>query len=158
LTVNRKAEELMGFKQEEYVEKPFLNAIPLKSLPKSIRDFVNAIKEKEIKLELGIKTATDKMVLIEVTSRPLIIRGKIVGSLGIIRDITERVQMENRLKEANRKLQMLFDTAMEGIAVVDAEENLTFVNGTFADMLGYGEDEVVGMNLQRFVDGQGFKD
>jgi PAS domain S-box-containing protein len=158
LTVNRKAEELIGFKREVYVEKSFRKPIPLKSLPKSIRDFVGVIRGKEARLELEIKRAANKTVLVEVTSRPLIIKGKNVGVLGIARDITERVQMENRLKEANRKLKMLFDTAMEGIAVVDEQENLTFVNRTFADMLGYEEDKLVGMNLQRFVDRQGFKE
>jgi PAS domain S-box-containing protein len=158
VTVNRKAEELTGFKREEYVGKSFRKIIPLKSLPKAIRGFLDVVRGKEVRLELEIKRASNKTVLVEVTSRPLIIKGKIVGTLGIAREITERVAMENKLKEANRKLEMLFDTAMEGIAVVDAEENLTFVNRAFADMLGCKEDELICMNLKRLVDGQGFKE
>jgi len=116
------------------------------------------IRGKEVRLELEIKRAANKTVLVEVTSRPLIVKGKIVGTLGIVRDITERVQIENKLKETNRKLQMLFDTAMEGIIVVDAEENLIFVNNAFADMLGYEENELIGTNLQRLVNERDFKE
>jgi len=158
VTVNRKAEELTGFKREDFVGKSFRKIIPLKSLPKAIRGFLDVVRGKEVKIELELKTATKKTVLAEVTSTPLTIKEKIVGTLGIVRDITERVAMENKLKEANRRLEMLFDTAMEGITVVNAEENLTFVNKAFADMLGYKEDELVGTNLRKFVDGQGFQE
>ena len=158
VTVNRKTEELTGFRREDFVGKSFRKIIPLESLPKAIRGFLDVIRGKEIRLELELKTATKKTVLAEVTSTPLTIKGKIVGTLGIVRDISERVAMENKLKEANRRLRTLVDTAMEGITVVDAKENLTFVNKAFADMLGYKEDELIGTNLQKFVDGQGFKE
>lgn len=158
VTVNRKAEELTGFKREDFIGKSFRKIIPLKSLPKAIEGFASVVRGKEIKLELELKTAKNRTVLVEVTSRPLVIRGKTVGTLGIVRDISERVLMENKLKSANRKLKMLFDTAMEGITVVDEKENLTFVNRAFADMLGYEEDELIGTSLQRFVDKEGFKE
>ena len=158
VTVNRKAEELTGFRREDFVGKSFRRIIPNKSLPKAIRGFLDVIRGKEVRLELEIKRAANKTVLVEVTSRPIIVKGKIVGTLGIVRDVTERVQMENKLKETNRKLQMLFDTAMEGIIVVDAEENLIFVNNAFADMLGYEENELIGTNLQRLVNERDFKE
>jgi two-component system, sporulation sensor kinase E len=158
VTVNRKAEELTGFKREDFIGKSFRKIIPLKSLPKAIEGFVNVMSGKEIKLELELNTAKNRTVLVEVTSRPLVIRGKTVGILGIIRDISERVLMENKLKGANQKLKMLFDTAMEGITIVDEKENLTFVNRAFADMLCYEEDELVGTSLQRFVGKEGFKE
>ena len=157
VTVNRKAEELTGFKREDFEGKSFRKVIALKSLPKAISVFLDVIRGKEVRLELELKTASKKTVLADITSKPLIIKGKIVGTLGIVRDITERVQMENELKEVNRKLEMLFETAMEGITVVDAEENLTFVNKAFADMLGYKENELLGMNLQKLVDKKSFR-
>jgi PAS domain S-box-containing protein len=157
VAVNRKAEELTGFKRRDFEGKSFRKVISLKSLPKAISVFFDVIRGKEVRLELELKTASKKTVLADITSKPLIIKGKIVGTLGIARDITERVQMENELKEVNRKLEMLFETAMEGITVVDAEENLTFVNKAFADMLGYKENELLGMNLQKLVDKKNFR-
>jgi PAS domain S-box-containing protein len=158
VTVNHKAEELTGFKREDFIGKSFRKIIPLRSLPKAIEGFASVIRGKEIKLELELKTAANRTVLVEVTSRPLVIRGKTVGTLGIVRDISERVLMENKLKGVNQKLKMLFDTAMEGITVVDEKDNLTFVNRAFANMLGYKEDELTGTSLQKFVGEEGFKE
>jgi two-component system sporulation sensor kinase A len=157
VTVNRKAEELTGFKREDFIGKSFRTIIPTGSLPKAIKTFLDVIRGKEVRLELELKTADKKTVLVEVTSRPLVIKGKTVGTLGIARGITERVLMENRLREANRKLEMLFETAMEGITIVDPNENLTFVNKAFADMLGYKQEELLGLNLRKLVDKEVFK-
>ncbi len=158
VTVNCKAEELTGFKREDFVGKSFRKIISFRSLPTAIKGFLAVTRGKEIRTELEIKTATEKTVLVEVTSRPLIIKGKIVGTLGIARDISERVQMENRLKEANRKFKMFCEAAMEGITVVDAKEDLIFVNKAFADMLGYKENELIHTNLRKLVDEKSFKE
>ena len=157
LTVNRKAEELTGFKREDFVGKPFRKIIPLKSLPKAIGGFLSVVRGKSIRLELELKTAAKKTVPVEVTSAPLIINGKMVGTHGIVRDIAERKQMERKLEETSRKLEMLLETAIEGITVVNLEENFTFVNKAFADMLGYSEEELLDMNLRKLVDEEGFK-
>jgi PAS domain S-box-containing protein len=85
-------------------------------------------------------------------------KGRPLATLSISRDITERQQMEKKLKETSQRLKMVFDNAIEGIIVGDPKENLTFVNRGFADMLGYREDELVGINLQKIVDEEGFKE
>jgi len=72
-------------------------------------------------------------------------------------DIAERKEMEKRLRETSKKLEMLLETAIEGITVVDSEENLTFVNKAFADMVGYGEDELQGVSLRKLVDEESFQ-
>lgn len=82
-----------------------------------------------------------------------------VGTLSISRDITERKRMENVLRESeekhrdvSKKLEALLETAMEGITVVDPDENLIFANEAFANLLGYTKNELIGMNLRKLVD------
>jgi PAS domain S-box-containing protein len=157
VAVNRKAEELTGFKRQDSIGKSFRKIIPLKSLPKTMSGFLSVIRGKSIRLELELRTASEKTIPVEITSAPLIINGKIVGTFGFVRDITQRVLMENRLRDANKKLETLLETAMEGIVTGDPDENITFANRAFADMLGYREDELIGMNLRRLVDEDGFK-
>jgi PAS domain S-box-containing protein len=157
VAVNRKAEELTGFRYQDFIGKSFRKIIPLKSLPKAMSGFLSVIRGKSIRLELELRTASEKTIPVEITSAPLIINGKIVGTFGFVRDITQRVLMENKLRDANKKLETLLETAMEGIVTGDPDENTTFANKAFADMLGYQEDELIGMNLRKLVDEEGFK-
>jgi len=158
VAVNRKVEELTGFNLEDFIGNSFRKIVSARSLPKAIGGFLDIVRGKKVRLELELKTATNKIILAEVTSTPLVVNGKTVGTLGILHDVTERVLMERKLKETTKKLEMLFETAMEGIAVVDTNENITFANKAFSDMLGYREEELAGINLRKLLDEKGFKE
>lgn len=60
--------------------------------------------------------------------------------------------MLSRLEQTTRRLGTLLETAREGIVAVDPGENVTFANKAFADMVGYGQDELIGMNVLRLLD------
>ena len=55
--------------------------------------------------------------------------------LAIVRDITERKRGEKALKKSERRLQELFDTLLEGIAITDADYRIVFCNPALAELL-----------------------
>jgi len=129
VAINREAEELTGFKREDWIGKSFRKIIPAKSLPKAIKGFLNVIRGRSIKLELELKTAFEKEVLVEVTSKPLIINGKIVGTLGIARDITERKRMEEALRKSEERFRDIFERASDVMIFLDRSGKILDVNG-----------------------------
>jgi PAS domain S-box-containing protein len=70
----------------------------------------------------------------------------LIGSVGIVRDITERRKVEHKIKEASEFLKNVFKTSLEGIIVTDSQGKITMVNEATAKMLGYSQDELVGMS------------
>jgi len=146
VAVNRKAEELTGFKREDFIGKSFRKIIPVKNLPKAIRGFLSVIREKPIRLELELKTATEKNVLVEVTSTPFISNGKIIGALGIVRDITERKKAEKVLQKSEKRFRTLMEEVPIGICNTDLKGKITYVNKRFEEATGYSRDEIVGKN------------
>jgi len=79
--------------------------------------------------------------------------GKLIGVIGIARDISERKQSEIALKRANddmaallRRNQVLMKTANDGIHVMDIQGNIVEVNDAFCDMLGYTREEAGHLN------------
>lgn len=56
-------------------------------------------------------------------------------------EITELKRMEARLRETNRRFEMLLENALKGIIIVDPNENIIFANRAFAEMLGYSQKE-----------------
>ena len=60
------------------------------------------------------------------------------------------------LRKSEAQYRTLVETAQEGIAMVDLDENIVFVNQAFADMLGYQKEELVGLNLRLHTDAAEF--
>jgi PAS domain S-box-containing protein len=69
-----------------------------------------------------------------------------------MRDITERKQAEEALRESEEKYRSIVETANEGIIIVDAESRIIYVNDKFADLLGYPPDELIGTSSIDFFD------
>ncbi|MFA4825267.1 MAG: PAS domain S-box protein [Methanoregula sp.] len=67
---------------------------------------------------------------------------------GFVTDITERVNSERALEESENRYHTLFETAAEGIIVVDSgTREFLHANPAICAMLGYSEDEFVGMHV-----------
>jgi len=146
VAVNRKAEELTGFKREEFIGKSFKKIISLKSSLKAMRGFLDVIRGKSIRIELELKTASKKTIPVEVTSAPFIIKGKIVGAHGIVRDITERKKAEKALQESEEKFRTLTEEAPIGICNTNLKGKITYINKRFGEAIGYSQEEIVGKN------------
>lgn len=69
---------------------------------------------------------------------------------------TASKRMGEKLWENRELYYIVTEAAFAGIAIADTHENLTFVNPAFAEMLGYSEEELVGMNLSQMIDQEEF--
>ena len=73
--------------------------------------------------------------------------GRIVGLLGISRDITERKRSEESLRDSESRLGGILRRSSVGIVQTDAAGCMTLVNPRWCDMLGYTEKEVLGQTI-----------
>jgi PAS domain S-box-containing protein len=70
-------------------------------------------------------------------------RGEVVRCVHVVRDITERKRMEEKVKESELKFRTIFDTAGDGILCADIEtKKLVFGNEAVCRMLGYSPEEI----------------
>jgi diguanylate cyclase (GGDEF)-like protein/PAS domain S-box-containing protein len=67
--------------------------------------------------------------------------GKLLGVMGISRDITERKKLESELRIAATAFE-----AHVGIIVTDTERNILRVNKSFTEISGYSHEELIGQN------------
>jgi PAS domain S-box-containing protein len=81
--------------------------------------------------------------------------GKFAGYIGSCYDITERKLAEEIVKESEERYRRIVETANEGVWVINAQNETTFVNGKMAHMLGYTVEEMIGKTLYSFMDETG---
>jgi len=82
---------------------------------------------------------------------------KIVGLVGIARDVTKRVEAEEALRESEEKHRTILESIEEGYYEVDIAGNLTFFNDSMCKILGHPKDELMGMNNRQYMDRENAK-
>ena len=76
-----------------------------------------------------------------VYGAPIFDKNKLVGTRGIIIDISERKAMENALRESESKYKTLIENSQDGIFAIIGD-TIHFANSTLCKMLGYSADEI----------------
>ncbi|MBI5220013.1 MAG: PAS domain S-box protein [Bacteroidia bacterium] len=89
-----------------------------------------------------------KKLFLRVNITPVFDEEKNVSGIqGIIDDITQYKQAEKQLQESEEKYRRIVELANEGIGIINTDNKLIFVNGKFAEMLGYSCNEMIGMSV-----------
>ncbi|MCP4537648.1 MAG: PAS domain S-box protein [Chloroflexi bacterium] len=77
---------------------------------------------------------------------------KVGDGLGlVVRDVTERVQMVNALRESEVRYRTLFEQSLHGIMIAQ-DGRIVLVNSTFAEMMGYSVGELIAMSPQEITE------
>ncbi|MCB8924148.1 MAG: PAS domain S-box protein [Ardenticatenaceae bacterium] len=77
--------------------------------------------------------------------------GKTLGVLGIARDITERKNMEEALRQSQARISGIFDSAMDAIVSIDENHKIVFFNAAAERMFGYTAEEIIGQNQNLLI-------
>ncbi|PKP55152.1 hypothetical protein CVT91_16425, partial [Candidatus Atribacteria bacterium HGW-Atribacteria-1] len=74
--------------------------------------------------------------------------GKIIGTIGITRDITERQKILEKLKESEEKYRNLFENMPGAYYRTDREGNLIMINPEGVKLFGYNSlEDILGKNI-----------
>lgn len=73
--------------------------------------------------------------------------------IGATQDITRRKSAEFDLLESERKLSLIARQTVNSIIITDNQQKITWVNSAFTQITGYEPDEVIGMKLVIFLQG-----
>lgn len=82
---------------------------------------------------------------VEAHGSTLTYQGKI-HTLGIIRDITERVEVEQQLREREEQYGSVFEATDDGLVIQDLDGFFIEANPAFCNMLGYTREDLIGLH------------
>lgn len=88
-------------------------------------------------------TSSDADIWIDMTCAPSRDEtGKIVGGIVVVRDITERKQVEYELKASESKFRSVIDISPIPMALTDERLNIIFLNPAFVQTFGYSIEDI----------------
>jgi two-component system, cell cycle sensor histidine kinase and response regulator CckA len=83
--------------------------------------------------------------------------GKATGFLSLARDVTDRRRSEDRIRMSEERYRNILNTMQESYIEVDLKGNLKFFSEAVIRNLGYANEELLGMNFRKLVDGENRK-
>ncbi len=133
---NEAAYEIYGYPKNELQGMDFRSLINSPDMRYHKRRLKLVLKKGEMTFE-GSHLRKDKSEIpVEIHSH-LINIGDQAYILSVIRDITKRKQVEERVKQSELQFQKLFDAMNEGVALIDAKGQIIKANMAEAKMLGF---------------------
>ncbi len=89
---------------------------------------------------------------IEITASPLKdSSGQVIAGIELVRDITERKNAEMLLRESEKKLHTIADTAKDAIIMMDDEGKIVFWNPAAEQIFGHPACEALGKELHLLI-------
>jgi PAS domain S-box-containing protein len=151
--VSPSVEKFAGYKPEEWVGKKFgeLTLLSPESLKESFKNFQDYIAGgKPIFHEYEFKTKDGQTRIAEVNSTLIFKNGKFIELVSMARDITERKQAEERLRESEEKYRNLVENINDVIYQLDNNGFITYVSPMVKTIIGYDPSDIIGQKFDRF--------
>jgi PAS domain S-box-containing protein len=145
--VNRVIEQRSGMSIDQFRGLHFLDIVTAEDHDRVQENFEAVMKGKEVPpYELAYLKPDGQKLEVEINTKPVFRGGKIVGLIGVSRDITERRKIEAALRQSEEKYRILVDQSLEGIAIAQGlPPRLIFSNPALAEILGYTVEELTSL-------------
>lgn len=135
---NPAACRMLGYSREEMLKLTVADMIEDNEIPRVVPDVIRLSEGQAKFSEYRCRRKDGSVFIGEVTGCAL----PDGCFLGILRDVSERKQAEEKLRLTSR----VFESTLEGILITDAHKNIVEVNEAFTHITGYTRAEVMGKN------------
>ncbi|WP_220681229.1 PAS domain S-box protein [Methanofollis formosanus] len=143
LDLNRGACSLFEYSWEDLLGRLFRDFIPLLEWER-VASLVCALRDEgQITAEIPLVRQDGREVPVEISAHLYEQNGSEIVLL-VMRDISERVESEKKIREANQRLNLLIDALPESVYFKDRERRCLIVNNTLAELAGMQKEEIVG--------------
>jgi len=150
--VNPVTENLIGIPNEKLKGRSYLDFIRPDYREKARQFYTQQFVQRRptTYLELPVQNEQGDQMWIGQNVQLTFAQNKIIGYQAVARDITERKEAEERVRESEEKYRTLVETASDCICIIQ-DEMLKYTNPQLADMLGYDIEEMFDTEFMHYI-------
>lgn len=139
---------MLGYSHEQFIEKSIWEIGSLKDIVTNKDKFSELQKKEFIRYEnLPLETAKGKKINVEFVSNVYLVNNKKVIQC-IIRNISDRIFVQEALVNAETRYKHLFESVKDGILFVDGKTGkINAINPFFIDLVGIGKENFIGKEV-----------
>ncbi|MBN8697637.1 MAG: PAS domain S-box protein [Bacteroidetes bacterium] len=143
ISLNPAFEKLSGYTIDEFVGRSFVELVHPDDLALAMATFYKIFSgEKVEKYNLRLKHKDNTYRICELTPGALIVDNIIVESLGLARDVTDRVLSEKKLRDSEERFNLALKGANDGLWDWNLIANEVYYSPRWKEMVGYGDHEL----------------
>jgi PAS domain S-box-containing protein len=101
--------------------------------------------------QFEIRRVDGSTAFVEANASPVLEGGKVTGVQAVVRDITERKQMEKRLRDSELKFRGIVETSFDGMFTVDTEGRILYASPSMNRIMGYEPGEMIGLSARQLL-------
>lgn len=153
IDVNPYLIELLGYSRDKFVKKAIWEIGFFKDVAANESKFFELQRKEYVRYDnLPLKTEQGRKINVEFVSNVYLVNQRKVIQCNI-RDITERKQTEEKLRESEEKYRAFFENSMDAILLTnpDGRETLS-ANPAACKLFGYKEEEFIKLGRAGIVD------
>jgi PAS domain S-box-containing protein len=140
---NKTSEILTGIREEDAIGKSLLEIFPdTPGIRKAEKVYCEVLRTQLPQTFVNDYDIDGRHYIFEISAYPS------QGGIAVfVKDIAERKQAEDRLKESEQKYRLLFETSLDCIAQIDREGRYLTANPAVAKSLGVPLEELIGKTV-----------
>jgi len=133
-----------GYNLADLQHKPLTGLISAQYRWQVLREFTKAsLQGKASTFDIQVLIKNKQLLDVNFTIIPVVYHGETVEMYLVVKNIAERIALQKSLK----KLSIVADKASNGIAILNSDFVIDFVNNGFSQMCGYEESEIMGQRI-----------
>jgi PAS domain S-box-containing protein len=163
--VSPSVEALSGYTPEEIIKMKPEEFIAPTSYERAVRTWKEALSTADNQPEDDIRLMQYEYVRKDGSKlwgelRVKLLRdsdGRVIGTQGTLRDITERKRTEEKLKKSEEMYRLLTENITDAVFIQDMNLQVIFVSPSIETLSGYTPEEVIQLKTQDFMTPESFK-
>ncbi|MCK5125833.1 MAG: PAS domain S-box protein [candidate division Zixibacteria bacterium] len=150
--VSPSCERITGYRVDEFIQNPnlLMSIIHPDDRSKVIAHHQKAKEAGKMSpTDFRIVTSSGKECWIGHVCQPVYSEdGRYLGQRGSNRDITDRKQAEEALRQSEQQYRVIMEASLQGTFQVDAKGCITCPNPAIAELTGYSIEELEGLSME----------